>query len=143
MTVSCAEGDTGSVYEGRLAFRVNRVELDAMPEIGLKIMMNVASPDRAFSFAALPNEGVGLARVEFICSNVIGIHPRALLDYPNVPEDVKAQIDVKTAGYASPREFFRQKLAEGVSSIGAAFAPKPVIVRLSDFKSPPEWRAGL
>ncbi|THF88070.1 phosphoenolpyruvate synthase [Deinococcus sp. KSM4-11] len=135
VTVSCAEGDTGSVYEGRLAFRVNRVELDAMPEIGLKIMMNVASPDRAFSFAALPNEGVGLARVEFICSNVIGIHPRALLDYPDVPEDVKAQIDVKTAGYASPREFFRQKLAEGVSSIAAAFAPKPVIVRLSDFKS--------
>ncbi|NTX99996.1 phosphoenolpyruvate synthase [Deinococcus sp. JMULE3] len=135
VTVSCAEGDTGFVYEGRLAYRVNRVELGNMPEVGMKIMMNVASPDRAFSFAALPNEGVGLARVEFICSNVIGIHPRALLDYPNVPDDVRAQIDEKTAGYASPRDFFREKLAEGVSSIAAAFAPKPVIVRLSDFKS--------
>ncbi|GAA5532982.1 phosphoenolpyruvate synthase [Deinococcus aluminii] len=135
VTVSCAEGDTGYVYQGKLPFRVNRVELDAMPEVGMKIMMNVASPDRAFSFAALPNEGVGLARVEFIISNVIGIHPRALLDYPDVPEDVKAQIEEKTAGYASPRDFFREKLAEGVASIAAAFAPKPVIVRLSDFKS--------
>ncbi|SEI65016.1 phosphoenolpyruvate synthase [Deinococcus reticulitermitis] len=135
VTVSCAEGDTGYVYEGELDFRIDRVELDAMPEVGMKIMMNVASPDRAFSFAALPNDGVGLARVEFICSNVIGIHPRALLDYPNVPEDVKAQIEEKTAGYSSPRDFFRDKLAEGVASIAAAFAPKPVIVRLSDFKS--------
>ncbi|GGL04626.1 phosphoenolpyruvate synthase [Deinococcus radiotolerans] len=135
VTVSCAEGDTGFVYEGRLAFRVNRVELSNMPEVGMKIMMNVASPDRAFSFAALPHEGVGLARVEFICSNVIGIHPRALLDYPNVPDDVRAQIEDRTAGYASPRDFFREKLAEGVASIAAAFAPKPVIVRLSDFKS--------
>ena len=135
VTVSCAEGDTGFVYEGHLPYRVNRVELGNMPEIGMKIMMNVASPDRAFSFAALPHEGVGLARVEFICSNVIGIHPRALLDYPNVPDDVRAQIDENTAGYASPRDFFREKLAEGVASIAAAFAPKPVIVRLSDFKS--------
>ncbi|MFN4251911.1 phosphoenolpyruvate synthase [Deinococcus sp.] len=135
VTVSCAEGDTGFVYAGPVPFRVNRVELGNMPGVGMKIMMNVASPDRAFSFAALPNEGVGLARVEFICSNVIGIHPRALLDYPDVPEDVRAQIDEKTAGYASPRDFFREKLAEGVSSIAAAFAPKPVIMRLSDFKS--------
>ncbi|GGK23015.1 phosphoenolpyruvate synthase [Deinococcus malanensis] len=135
VTVSCAEGDTGYVYAGRLDFHVNRVELDAMPEVGMKIMMNVASPDRAFSFAALPNEGVGLARVEFVISNVIGIHPRALLDYPNVPDDVREQIRQKTAGYASPRDFFREKLAEGVASIAAAFAPKPVIVRLSDFKS--------
>ena len=135
VTVSCAEGDTGYVYDGTLAYRVNRVELGKMPEVGMKIMMNVASPDRAFSFAALPNEGVGLARVEFICSNVIGIHPRALLDYPDVPEDVKAQIDERTAGYATPRDFFREKLSEGVASIAAAFAPKPVIVRLSDFKS--------
>ncbi|WP_155299379.1 phosphoenolpyruvate synthase [Deinococcus kurensis] len=135
VTVSCAEGDTGFVYEGRLAYRVNRVELGNMPEVGMKIMMNVASPDRAFSFAALPHEGVGLARVEFICSNVIGIHPRALLDYPSVPGDVRAQIEERTAGYASPRDFFREKLAEGVASIAAAFAPKPVIVRLSDFKS--------
>ncbi|MFC4637485.1 pyruvate, water dikinase [Deinococcus hohokamensis] len=135
VTVSCAEGDTGYVYAGRLDYHVNRVELDAMPEVGMKIMMNVASPDRAFSFAALPNEGVGLARVEFVISNVIGVHPRALLDYPNVPEDVQALIKEKTAGYASPRDFFREKLAEGVASIAAAFAPKPVIVRLSDFKS--------
>ncbi|MVN88357.1 phosphoenolpyruvate synthase [Deinococcus sp. HMF7620] len=135
VTVSCAEGDTGFVYEGQLDYRINRVELGNMPEVGLKIMMNVASPDRAFSFAALPHEGVGLARVEFICSNVIGIHPRALLDYPDVPDDVKAQIDEKTAGYATPRDFFREKLAEGVATIAAAFAPKPVIVRLSDFKS--------
>lgn len=135
VTVSCAEGDTGYVYANKLDFRVNKVELDAMPEVGMKIMMNVASPDRAFSFAALPNEGVGLARVEFVISNVIGIHPRALLDYPNVPDDVKAQIEEKTAGYATPRDFFREKLAEGVASIAAAFAPKPVIVRLSDFKS--------
>ena len=135
VTVSCAEGDTGFVYDGQLDYHIDRVELDAMPEVGMKIMMNVASPDRAFSFTALPNEGVGLARVEFICSNVIGIHPRALLDYPDVPDDVKAQIEEKTAGYASPRDFFREKLAEGVASIAAAFAPKPVIVRLSDFKS--------
>jgi len=135
VTVSCAEGDTGYVYAGELPYKVNRVELDAMPPVAMKIMMNVASPDRAFSFAALPNEGVGLARVEFVISNVIGIHPRALLDYPDVPDDVRAQIDEKTAGYASPRDFFREKLAEGVASIAAAFAPKPVIVRLSDFKS--------
>ncbi|QFP75929.1 phosphoenolpyruvate synthase [Deinococcus sp. AJ005] len=135
VTVSCAEGDTGYVYEGKRDFKVHRIELDAMPDVPMKIMMNVASPDRAFSFAALPNEGVGLARVEFICSNVIGVHPRALLDYPDVPEDVKAAIDERIQGYASPRDFFRDKLMEGVANIAAAFAPKPVIVRLSDFKS--------
>ncbi|AIZ45723.1 phosphoenolpyruvate synthase [Deinococcus radiopugnans] len=135
VTVSCAEGDTGYVYEGQRDFKVHRIELDAMPEVPMKIMMNVASPDRAFSFAALPNEGVGLARVEFICSNVIGVHPRALLDYPDVPQDVKAAIDERIRGYASPRDFFRDKLMEGVANIAAAFAPKPVIVRLSDFKS--------
>ncbi len=135
VTVSCAEGDTGYVYEGRRDFKVHRVELDAMPDVPMKIMMNVASPDRAFSFAALPNEGVGLARVEFICSNVIGVHPRALLDYPDVPQDVKVQIEERIRGYASPRDFFRDKLMEGVANIAAAFAPKPVIVRLSDFKS--------
>ncbi|MBB5361179.1 pyruvate,water dikinase [Deinococcus humi] len=135
VTVSCAEGDTGYVYEGKRDFKVHRVELDAMPDVPMKIMMNVASPDRAFSFAALPNEGVGLARVEFICSNVIGVHPRALLDYPGVPQDVKAQIEERIRGHASPRDFFRDKLMEGVANIAAAFAPKPVIVRLSDFKS--------
>ncbi|MFK7602718.1 phosphoenolpyruvate synthase [Deinococcus sp. SM5_A1] len=135
VTVSCAEGDTGYVYEGQRDFKVHRIELDAMPDVPMKIMMNVASPDRAFSFAALPNEGVGLARVEFICSNVIGVHPRALLDYPDVPGDVKTQIDERIRGYASPRDFFRDKLMEGVANIAAAFAPKPVIVRLSDFKS--------
>lgn len=135
VTVCCAEGDTGLVYQGLLDYRVNRVELDDMPAVNVKIMMNVASPERAFSFAALPNEGVGLARVEFICSNVIGIHPRALLDYPQVSDEVKQQIANRTAGYTSPRDFFREKLAEGVANIAAAFAPKPVIVRLSDFKS--------
>ncbi|TSA81812.1 phosphoenolpyruvate synthase [Deinococcus detaillensis] len=135
VTVSCAEGDTGYVYEGKRNFKIHRIELDAMPDVPMKIMMNVASPDRAFSFAALPNEGVGLARVEFICSTVIGVHPRALLDYPDVPEDVKTQIEERIRGYASPRDFFRDKLMEGVANIAAAFAPKPVIVRLSDFKS--------
>ncbi|WP_394649116.1 phosphoenolpyruvate synthase [uncultured Deinococcus sp.] len=135
VTVSCAEGDTGFVYAGHLPVEVSRVELDAMPDVPLKIMMNVASPDRAFSFAALPNEGVGLARVEFICSNKIGIHPRALLDFPELPEDVRTQIAEATAGYATPQAFFTEKLIEGVANIAAAFAPKPVIVRLSDFKS--------
>lgn len=135
VTVSCAEGDTGYVYEGILDHEVLRIELDSMPEPPTKIMMNVASPDRAFSFAQLPNAGVGLARVEFVINNVIGVHPRALLDYPDVPPDVAAQIENRTAGYPDARTFFVDKLREGVATIAAAFAPKPVIVRLSDFKS--------
>jgi pyruvate,water dikinase len=135
VTVSCAEGDTGRVYAGTPQFEVRRIELDRMPEIPVKIMMNVASPERAFSFASLPNAGVGLARVEFIINNVIGIHPRALLDFEKLQGDLKAQIQQRIAGYASPQAFFEEKLAEGVAMIAAAFAPNPVIVRLSDFKS--------
>ena len=135
VTVSCAEGDTGRIYGGLVPFERLEVALDAMPDVPVKIMMNVASPERAFSFAALPNAGVGLARVEFIFSNVIGIHPQALLAYPDVPEDVKRQIEERSAGYETPRAFLVEKLKEGVASIAAAFAPKPVIVRLSDFKS--------
>jgi len=135
VTVSCAEGDTGRVYAGIPKFEVQHIQLDAMPEVPVKIMMNVASPERAFSFANLPNAGVGLARVEFVINNLIGVHPKALLDHPNLDQSLKAEIDRRTAGYASPKDFFTQKLAEGVSMIAAAFAPHPVIVRLSDFKS--------
>ncbi|WP_299433415.1 phosphoenolpyruvate synthase [uncultured Meiothermus sp.] len=135
VTISCAEGDTGRVYAGTPRFEVKRVELDNMPEIPTKIMMNVASPERAFSFASLPNAGVGLARLEFIINNVIGIHPRALLDVERLDGELKAEIERRTTGYADPQDFFREKLAEGVSMIAAAFAPNPVIVRLSDFKS--------
>jgi pyruvate,water dikinase len=135
VTVSCAEGDTGKVYEGRLEVNVHRVELGNMPELGVKIMMNVASPERAFAFASLPNAGVGLARLEFIIANVVGVHPRALLDYPELPDDIKTAVEARTAGYKSPATFFVEKLAEGVATIAAAFNPKPVIVRLSDFKS--------
>lgn len=135
VTVSCAEGDTGRVYAGTPKFEVKRIELDNMPEIPTKIMMNVASPDRAFSFANLPGAGVGLARLEFIINNVIGIHPKALLDFDQLDGELKAEIERRIAGYAGPQDFFREKLAEGVSMIAAAFAPNPVIVRLSDFKS--------
>ncbi len=135
VTISCAEGDTGRVYAGTPKFEVKRIELDNMPEIPTKIMMNVASPDRAFSFANLPGAGVGLARLEFIINNVIGIHPKALLDFDQLDGELKAEIERRIAGYAGPQDFFREKLAEGVSMIAAAFAPNPVIVRLSDFKS--------
>jgi len=135
VTVSCAEGDTGRVYAGTPRFEVRRIELDRMPEIPVKIMMNVASPERAFSFANLPHAGVGLARLEFIINNLIGIHPKALLHPERLEPALKAEIAHRTAGYASPVDFFREKLAEGVSMIAAAFAPHPVIVRLSDFKS--------
>jgi pyruvate,water dikinase len=135
VTVSCAEGDTGRVYAGTPRFEVKRIELDNMPPIPTKIMMNVASPERAFSFANLPNAGVGLARLEFIINNTIGIHPKALLQFEQLPEDLKAEITRRTAGYKSPVDFYREKLAEGISMIAAAFAPHPVIVRMSDFKS--------
>lgn len=135
VTVSCAEGDTGRVYAGSPRFAVKRVELDNMPLIPTKIMMNVASPERAFSFANLPNAGVGLARLEFIINNTIGIHPKALLQLEQQPEDLKAEITRRSAGYQSPVDFYREKLAEGISMIAAAFAPNPVIVRMSDFKS--------
>ncbi|MGK0617622.1 phosphoenolpyruvate synthase [Meiothermus cerbereus] len=135
VTISCAEGDTGFVYAGTPRYEIKRIELDKMPPIPTKIMMNVASPERAFSFASLPNAGVGLARLEFIINNTIGIHPKALLQFEQLPEDLKAEITRRTAGYKSPVDFYREKLAEGIGMIAAAFAPNPVIVRMSDFKS--------
>ncbi|MCW2808082.1 MAG: phosphoenolpyruvate synthase [Marmoricola sp.] len=135
VTVSCAEGDTGFVYDGELDFTVEEQEMSAMPEIGTRIMMNVGTPEQAFTFAQLPNEGVGLARLEFIINRQIGIHPKALLDLDNLEEPLKSQIQESVAAYPGPREFFVRRVAEGVSMIAAAFAPHPVIVRMSDFKS--------
>ncbi|MTW21603.1 phosphoenolpyruvate synthase [Allochromatium palmeri] len=135
VTVSCAEGDTGFIYDGQLDFEYKTVELSAMPEIPVKIMMNVGNPDRAFAFSATPNAGIGLARLEFIINNMIGIHPKALLEFDQLPADLKAQIAPRIAAYASPREFYVAKLAEGISTLAAAFAPNTVIVRMSDFKS--------
>lgn len=135
VTVSCAEGDEGFVYEGRLNFEEKNIELDSLPEIPVKIMMNVGNPDRAFDFASIPNHGVGLARLEFIINRMIGVHPQALLDYDSQDAEIKAAIDDQMAGYPDPVEFFVDKLTEGVATIAAAFAPEPVIVRMSDFKS--------
>ena len=135
VTVSCAEGDTGFVYAGRLDFELRRLDVETMPEIPFKIAMNVGNPDRAFSLRALPNAGVGLARLEFIISNSIGVHPRALLDFDRLPEAVWERVRERIAGYESPESFFVEKLVEGVATIAAAFHPKPAIVRLSDFKS--------
>jgi pyruvate,water dikinase len=135
VTVSCSEGDTGRIYEGLLEFSVSEDSLDDMPEAPLKIMMNVANPDRAFDFAMIPNHGIGLARLEFIINRMIGIHPLALLDYASQSDEIKAEIDRRTAGYDDPVSFYVDKLAEGIATIAAPFAPHPVIVRLSDFKS--------
>ncbi len=135
VTVSCAEGDEGFVYEGELEFEESHIELDSLPEIPVKIMMNVGNPDRAFDFANIPNHGVGLARLEFIINRMIGVHPNAFLEYDELDEDTKHAIDDQMAGYDDPVRFFIDKLAEGVATIAAAFAPEPVIVRLSDFKS--------
>jgi len=135
VTVSCAEGDTGYVYRGLLETEVSEVEAGQMPPIAVKLMMNVGNPQLAFDFAQLPNEGVGLARVEFIINNDIGIHPKAILGYPHLDQDLKRAVESAARGYASPRQFYVQRLAEGVATIAAAFWPKPVIVRLSDFKS--------
>jgi pyruvate,water dikinase len=139
VTVSCAEGDTGLVYGGLLDFNIERTELDTMPEVPVKIMMNVGTPEQAFAFARLPHRGIGLARLEFIINRQIGIHPRALLaleqDPTSLPEDLRADITDTIAAYPGPREFFVQRVAEGVSTLAAAFAPYPVIVRMSDFKS--------
>jgi pyruvate,water dikinase len=135
VTVSCAEGDEGYVYKGRLDFEETNIELDSLPEIPVKIMMNVGNPDRAFDFASIPNHGVGLARLEFIINRMIGVHPQALLEYEQQDSDVKAAIDEQMSGYTDPVEFFVDKLTEGVATIAAAFAPEPVIVRMSDFKS--------
>jgi pyruvate,water dikinase len=135
VTVSCAEGDTGYVYAGLLEFERKQVELDSLPKIPVKIMMNVGNPDRAFDFAAIPNHGVGLARLEFIINRMIGVHPKALLEFERLDADLKEQIRAQMAGYSDPVGFYIEKLAEGIGQIAAAFAPEPVIVRLSDFKS--------
>ena len=135
VTVSCAEGDTGKIYDGLLETEVTEVQRGAMPSIKTKIMMNVGNPQLAFDFAQLPNEGVGLARLEFIINNNIGVHPKAILDYPAVDADLKKAVESVARGHASPRAFYVDKVTEGVATIAAAFWPKPVIVRLSDFKS--------
>ncbi|CAN7530006.1 phosphoenolpyruvate synthase [Variovorax sp. LjRoot290] len=135
VTVSCAEGDTGFIYDGLLETEVTEVQRGEMPEIDIKLMMNVGNPQLAFDFAQLPNHGVGLARLEFIINNNIGVHPKAILDYPNVDADLKKAVESVARGHASPRAFYVDKVAEGIATIGAAFWPKQVIVRLSDFKS--------
>ncbi len=135
VTVSCAEGDTGFIYEGLIDFEIKKISLDKMPELPLKVMMNVGNPDRAFDFAAIPNEGVGLARLEFIINRMIGIHPKALIEFDDQPEPLKKVIRKRIAGYADPVSFYVDRLAEGIATLGAAFSPKTVIVRMSDFKS--------
>lgn len=135
VTVSCAEGHEGFVYAGKLEFEQTQIELDSLPDIPVKIMMNVGNPDRAFGFARIPNYGVGLARVEFIINRMIGVHPKALLEYDQLDDETRAAVDDQMAGYDDPVSFFIDKLAEGIATIAAAFAPHPVIVRLSDFKS--------
>ncbi|MGE7813820.1 phosphoenolpyruvate synthase [Pseudomonas sivasensis] len=135
VTVSCAEGDTGFIFEGELGFDIKQNSIDAMPDLPFKIMMNVGNPDRAFDFAQLPNAGVGLARLEFIINRMIGVHPKALLNYDGLPLDIKESVDKRIAGYNDPVGFYVEKLVEGISTLAAAFYPKKVIVRLSDFKS--------
>ena len=135
VTVSCAEGDTGNIYEGLLEVKTEQVVRGALPEIPVKIMMNVGNPQLAFDFQSIPNQGVGLARLEFIINNNIGIHPKVVLEYPNVPGELRDAVERLSAGYPSAKAFFERKIAEGVATIAAAFYPKKVIVRLSDFKS--------
>ncbi|RZT93753.1 phosphoenolpyruvate synthase [Rivibacter subsaxonicus] len=135
VTVACSEGDTGYIYDGLLETEITEVQRGVLPESRVKIMMNVGNPQLAFDFCQMPNAGVGLARLEFIINNNIGIHPKAILDYPNVDADLKKAVESVARGHASPRAFYVDKLAEGIATIGAAFWPKPVIVRLSDFKS--------
>lgn len=135
VTVSCAEGDTGMIYSGLLDFSVDSADTGKLPELSTKIMMNVGNPSRAFAFSRLPNSGVGLARLEFIINNMIGIHPKALMEFDQLPAELQAMIKPRIAGYAGPVEFYVDKLVEGIATLGAAFAPEPVIVRMSDFKS--------
>jgi pyruvate, water dikinase len=135
VTVSCAEGDTGNIYDGLLETEITEVQRGDMPPLDVKIMMNVGNPQLAFDFAQIPNGGVGLARLEFIINNNIGVHPKAILDYPAIDADLKKAVESVARGHASPRAFYVDKVAEGVATIAAAFWPKPVIVRLSDFKS--------
>jgi pyruvate,water dikinase len=135
VTVSCAEGDTGFIYEGQLDFEVQTNSIESMPDLAFKIMMNVGNPDRAFSFAQMPNQGVGLARLEFIINRMIGVHPKALLNMNSLPREVSQAINERIAGYASPVDFYVDKLVEGISTLAVAFRKQPVIVRMSDFKS--------
>ncbi len=135
VTVSCAEGDTGYVYQGKLDYQVNNIDIKSMPDLPVKIMLNIGNPERAFDFQFLPNHGVGLARTEFIINNTIGIHPKALIEYATVPDNIKKLISPRIAGYDSATTFYIDKLAQGIATLAAAFDPKPVIVRLSDFKS--------
>jgi len=135
VTVACSEGDTGHIYDGLLEMDISEVQRGEMPYSPIKIMMNVGNPQLAFNFAQMPNSGVGLARLEFIINNNIGVHPKAILDYPNIDPDLKKAVESVARGHASPRAFYVDKLTEGISTIAAAFWPKPVIVRLSDFKS--------
>ncbi len=135
VTVSCSQGETGFVYEGELDFEIKRSSVTDLPDLPLKVMMNVGNPDRAFDFACIPNEGVGLARLEFIINKMIGIHPKALLNYDEQSAELKAEINKRIVGYANPVEFYIEKLTEGISTLAAAFWPKRVIVRMSDFKS--------
>jgi pyruvate,water dikinase len=135
VTVSCAEGDEGRIYDGPIETEVTELVRGNLPEIPVKIMMNVGNPQLAFDFCQIPNGGVGLARLEFIINNNIGVHPKAILEYPNIDLDLKKAVESVARGHASPRAFYVDKLAEGVATIAAAFYPKPVIVRLSDFKS--------
>jgi pyruvate,water dikinase len=135
VTVSCAEGDEGRIYDGLIETEVTEVKRGVLPEIPVKITMNIGNPQLAFDFCQLPNAGVGLARLEFIINNYIGVHPRAVLEYPNIDEELKRAVESVARGYASPKAFYEDKLVEGVATIAAAFYPKPVIVRLSDFKS--------
>jgi pyruvate,water dikinase len=135
VTVSCAEGDEGFVYQGRLRYEEHEIRIEKLPEIPVKLAMNVGNPDRAFMFASIPNHGVGLARVEFIINRMIGVHPRALIEFDRQDAGVQELIEEYMAGYGDPVSFYVEKLSEGIGSIAAAFAPEPVIVRLSDFKS--------
>jgi pyruvate,water dikinase len=135
VTASCAEGDTGLIYNGKLEFDVQKSSIENMPKLPFKIMMNVGNPDRAFDFAMIPNQGVGLARLEFIINRMIGVHPKALLNYDTLPRDVKQAVDKRIGGYKSPVDFYVEKLVEGIATIAAAFHPEKVIVRMSDFKS--------
>src|SRR6202008_4692905 len=135
VTVSCAEGDEGKIYDGLLETEVSEVVRGELPQLPTKIMLNVGNPQLAFDFQSVPNNGVGLARLEFIINNNIGVHPKAILEYPNIDADLKKAVESVARGHASPRAFYVDKLVEGVATIAAAFWPKPVIVRLSDFKS--------
>ena len=135
VTVSCGEGNEGRVYKGELDYKIENIKFGSMPEVPVKIMMNVGNPDKAMSFSMMPNDGVGLARVEFIINKMIGIHPKALLDESAVDKETVKIIQDKISGYENARTFFIEKLSEGIATIAASFSPKPVIVRLSDFKS--------